>query len=1081
MRCPNCQHENQPSAKFCQECATSLPKACSNCGAALPQAAKFCPQCAQPVATPQHLASPAQYTPKHLAEKILTSKSALEGERKQVTVLFCDIANSTPLAAKVGAEAMHGVLNNFFELALAEVHRYEGTINQFLGDGFMALFGAPIAHEDHARRSVLSALGIRKVFSDSADGIVVRIGINTGPVVVGKIGDNLRMDYTAVGDTTNMAARLQQSANAGQILLSDTTERLVRGYVTCQALAPLAVKGKSEPLTAFEAIAPGRRRSRLDEDRALSPFVGRDRDLNILREALDEAERGQGQVVGIVGDPGLGKSRLLYEFRHLLRERDITYLEGWCLSFGQSTPYLPLQDLLRSICEIDMSDTAEQTGGKIRPVIARAGLPVEERTPYLLQALGIREGTQALERISPETVMARTLETLQALVLAQSRQRTLVLAIEDLHWIDKTSEEFLARLIEEMAGARIQLVTTTRPGYSPPWLGKSYVTQLPLRVLSRDAARRLVGAAAERTSISDSVTDAILGKAEGNPFFLEELAQALPARDDLQSAQALPDTIQGVLAARIDRLPEEVKRTLQTAAVLGREFSVRLLTAVSDHTTCLVKDLAALKQLEFLYERAEAEGPVYTFKHALTQEVAYDSLLTSRRQALHDAAGCAIEDFYPDRLEEHYELLAHHFSRSASGDKALDYLEFANRKAMKANAVFDAKGFFEQAMRILNALEDSDMHRHRRVALIAAQVDVFILTNQLDQYESYLERFAPVAHGLNDQGLRGAFLSSLGHCQFGLARPLQAIQTLGPAAALCERAGQFEPAGRAYVHLQWSHLLTGEFEKAISFEAPTLAALARAPNLRLRVYAFGASAWAYSRLGRWDQAIEKGMTALAECEEAGDQSLITTARWIRALSHIYNGDVELAVAFSKRAFDGAATPGDHSWAQLGYGWAMIPRSPGQSIELLAPLVPMWLGRWWFDAVALVALGEAYLGTGELIQARATLEQAIEVALPRGMLFMVAPAQRLLGEVCLAMNLLDESQARFQQAIELLERFKAENEIALARAGYGRLLLGLGRVTEARDCFDRALESFARLGTLNQSEKLRDCIAALPVA
>jgi class 3 adenylate cyclase len=292
MRCLNCQHENQPFAKFCQECATPLPKVCANCGSPLPEFAKFCAQCAHPVAAPQHLPSPAQYTPKHLAEKILTSKSALEGERKQVTVLFCDIANSTLLAAKVGAEAMHGVLNQFFELALAEVHRYEGTINQFLGDGFMALFGAPIAHEDHARRAVLAALGMRRVFSDSAEGIVVRIGINTGPVVVGKIGDNLRMDYTAVGDTTNMAARLQQHALLGQILMSDTTERLVRGYVTCQAFAPLTVKGKSEPITAFEAIAPGRRRSRLDEDRVLSPFVGRDRDLNILREALEEAEHG---------------------------------------------------------------------------------------------------------------------------------------------------------------------------------------------------------------------------------------------------------------------------------------------------------------------------------------------------------------------------------------------------------------------------------------------------------------------------------------------------------------------------------------------------------------------------------------------------------------------------------------------------------------------------------------------------------------------------------------------------------------------------------------------------------------------
>ena len=532
--------------------------------------------------------------------------------------------------------------------------------------------------------------------------------------------------------------------------------------------------------------------------------------------------------------------------------------------------------------------------------------------------------------------------------------------------------------------------------------------------------------------------------------------------------------------ARLDRSPA-AKEIAQIGAAIGREFSYELIAAVAPHTqTELDSALNQLTESGLAFRRGTPPEATYTFKHALLQDAAYDSLLKSRRQELHGEIARVLEDNFPATKDTEPELRAHHFLRSANWAKALDYLERANRKAIKANAVFDAKGFFEQAMRVLDALEDSDAHRRRRVALIAAQVDIFILANQLDQYESYLERFAAVADGLSDQGLRGTFLSSLGHCQFGLARPLEAIKTLVPAAALCEQASHFEAAGRAYVHLQWSHLLTGEFEKAIFFEAPALAALARAPNLRLRLYAFGASAWANSRLGRWDQAIEKGMIGLAECEEAGDQSLITTARWICALTHTYKGDVELALAHSKRGFDGAATLGDHSWAQLGYGWAMIPRSPQHSIELIAPLVPMWLGRWWFDAVALVALGEAYLGAGELIQARATLEQAIDVAQPRGMLFMVAPAQRLLGEVFLAMNLLDESQTRFQQAIELLERFKAENEIALARAGYGRLLQRLGRIAEARDCFDRALESFERLGTLNQSDKLRDCIAALPV-
>jgi len=662
-------------------------------------------------------------------------------------------------------------------------------------------------------------------------------------------------------------------------------------------------------------------------------------------------------------------------------------------------------------------------------------------------------------------------------VQASGRSRLLVLFVEDLHWVDRSSEECIAALVEKLPGSSLLLITTTRPGYSAPWAGKSFAAQLPLPVLSPEASRQIVAATIRRTERMESATESILQKAEGNPLFLEELTLALDAQTD-GSAQVLPDTIQGVLAARIDRLPEAAKRVLQTASVLGREFPLRLLEAVAKTQTALHEQLAALTQLELLYERGEAQAPVYTFKHALIQEVAYDSLLGGPRAALHEAAGYALEQLHPGRLEEHYELLAHHFSHSAKKEKALDYLELANRKAIKANAVFDAKDFFEQAMRILDALEDSETHRHRRMALIAAQVDVFILTNQLDQYAAYLDRFAPVVDGLSDPGLRGAFLSSLGHCQFGLGRPVQAIQTLGPAAALCQQAGNFEGAGRATVHVQWSHLLTGNFEVAISFEAPTLAALDRAPNPRLRLYAFGASAWACSRLGRWDEAIEKAMIALAECEDAGDASLISTAHWTVSIPHIHKGEVELALAHAKRGFDGAATLGDRGWAQLGYGWAIIPHSPQRAIELLAPLVPMWLHRWWFDAVALVALGEAYFRAGELDQARATLEQAIEVAEPRGMLFMVAPAQRLLGEVLLAANRLEESQVRFMQSIELLQRFKAENEVALARAGYGRLLAKQGRVEEGRALLEQALAVFERLGAIGEPERVRAQIAAL---
>jgi tetratricopeptide (TPR) repeat protein len=368
------------------------------------------------------------------------------------------------------------------------------------------------------------------------------------------------------------------------------------------------------------------------------------------------------------------------------------------------------------------------------------------------------------------------------------------------------------------------------------------------------------------------------------------------------------------------------------ASVLGREFPVRLLEAIAADEADLSAQLATLTRLELLYERTEAQTVVYSFKHALIQEAAYDSLLSGPRSALHEAAGRAIEQLYADRLEENYELLAHHFFGSPAKEKALDYLSRANRKAISANAVFDAKGYFDQAMQVLDEVPDTPEHRHLRIELLVRQIHVFILTNMLDEYERCLERFAPIAEALSDQGLRGHFQSCLGHCQFGLGRPVQAIRTLGPAAALCEEAGNFEGAGQAYVHLQWSHLIRGDFEDVLAFEVPALAVLARAPNLRLRLYALSASTWACARLARWDSGIERAMTALAECEQAADPSLISFACWNFSLPYIHKGAVEEAIQWSQRGFETAPTPNDRSWAQL----SLDPAGPDRRCCVAGP-------------------------------------------------------------------------------------------------------------------------------------------------
>ena len=585
---------------------------CDDCGATLPQYSKFCQECGHAVeATP----SPATYTPGHLRDLILAIRSAIEGERKQVSVLFCDIVRSPELAAQAGPEEYHRVVDRFFALALAEVHRYEGIVNQFLGDGFMALFGAPIAHEDHARRAALAALAVKE-----RSEIDVRIGINSGSVVVGAIGDDLRMDYTASGDTTVLAARLHGAARPGDLLVSTAAAGYLRGYFDLQETEPVTVNERT--VQALRVIGRGPRTSPIDEaHQQLTPFSGRHEELESLRQALRSAAGGQGRVIGISGEPGLGKSRLAHELR-LAAEEDTVALQGRCLPFGTAVPYLPILDLVREACGIAPEDDRESVAAKISATLEELRLDPDSRR-YLHHALDVTSGDAQLVALDPATLKGRTFEALRRLLLAKA-SRPLLVVIEDAHWIDRTSEEFLTELVDELPSVPALLLATYRPGYNPPWLGKSYVTQIALRPLSREAGEQIVAAI---LGDANDATERIVGRGEGNPFFLEELARAARQETDSRSDGSIPTTVQDVLAARIDGLDAGDKSAVRVASVLGREFSLDLIESVWDGDGALLPALDELKRREFLHEQHGGTERTFVFKHALTRDVAYDGLL----------------------------------------------------------------------------------------------------------------------------------------------------------------------------------------------------------------------------------------------------------------------------------------------------------------------------------------------------------------------------------------------------------------------------------------------------------------------
>jgi class 3 adenylate cyclase/tetratricopeptide (TPR) repeat protein len=700
MKCPRCQQDNPAHARFCLGCGSRLAQGCAACGAELPGHARFCLQCGQAVATftaAERASAPETYTPRHLAEKILTSKSALEGERKHVTVLFADLKGSMELLADRDPEEARKIIDPVLELMMEAVHRYEGTVNQVLGDGIMALFGAPLAHEDHATRACYAALRMQNAVSQYTEDIrkrhgvdvQIRVGLNSGDVVVRSIGSDLHMDYTAVGQTTHLAARMEQLARPGTTLITESTLRGAEGFVQVKALGPTPIKGLAEPVPVYEIVGVGTARTRLQASaaRGLTRFVGRDAEVDQLRQALEQAGRGRGQIVAVVGEPGVGKSRLFYEFIRSHRTEGWLVLESSSVSYGKATPWLPTIDLLKSYFKIAEHDDVRAVRAKVTGNVLTLDEGLKDSVPPLLWVLDALPKDHELMGLEPAVRRTRTLEAVKRVLLRESRTQPLVLVFEDLHWLDAETQGLLDALVESLPTTPILLAVNYRPEYQQPWGNKSYYQQLRIDALPPDTARALLETLLGDEAALHPIRRLLIERTEGNPLFLEESVRALVELEVLVGERGayrlgkdpgtiqIPATVQAILAARIDRLPAGDKRLLQLASVIGKDLPWSLLLETAEHKEDdLRSGLARLQAAEFVFEAKLFPDLEYTFKHALTHEVAYGSLLHDRRRALHARIVGAIERVYADRLSEHGDRLAHHAFRGELWEKALHYL-----------------------------------------------------------------------------------------------------------------------------------------------------------------------------------------------------------------------------------------------------------------------------------------------------------------------------------------------------------------------------------------------------------------------
>jgi class 3 adenylate cyclase/tetratricopeptide (TPR) repeat protein len=1040
--------------------------------------------------------APRSYTPAHLAEKILTSRSALEGERKQVTVLFADLRGSMELLADRDPEEARQLLDPVIERMMEAVHRYEGTVNQVMGDGIMALFGAPIAHEDHAMRACYAALAMQDAirrYSEEvrrAHGIEVqiRVGLNSGEVVVRSIGSDLSLDYTAVGQTTHLAARMEQLATPGSIRLAAETLRLAEGFIQVKALGPVPVKGLAEPVEVSElaGVTSFRRRLQATAARGLTHFVGRQIEMEALGQALTRAESGHGQVVAVVGEPGVGKSRLVYEFIHSHHTRAWRVLESASVSYGHASPYFPVIDLLQRYFGIDAHDDPRTIRAKATGHVLMLDEALQETIPPLLALLNALPEDHPFSKVDPPSRRQQTLSALKRVLLRESQVQPLLLVFEDLHWIDSETQALLNSLIDSLPTAQLLLLVNYRPEYEHGWGRKTYYTQLRLDPLSPTSAEELLQALLGDDPGMPPLKRLLIERTEGNPFFLEESVRTLIETGALVGEGRIyrlskpihsiqvPATVQVVLAARIDRLPSEEKRLLQTAAVIGTEVPLSLLRVMAEmpedafHTS-----LSRLQAAEFLYETHLFPEHIYTFKHALTHEVTYSSLLQERRRVLHARIVDSLERDESERLTDQVDWLAHHAFRGEAWDKAVRYCRQAGLKAAARSVHREAVARYEQALAALTHLPEQQETTAQAIDLRCDLRNSLMPLGEYEQIGDYLRQAETLAEGLQDRRRLGRLAAYMAQYLWATVHHQRAVEVGQRARALATELGDLSLQVVANYIVAFAYHDLSDYRPAMDLlrqnimrlEGDLVGERFGQPSLP-SVHSRYLLAWCHGWQGEFAAAIPLIKEAARIAEAADHLGSMVVASTGGGLLYLLKGDLDEAIARLERsmalykAMQVPTAPLVLSF--LGCAYTLADRVTEalplfeQSLERAAaqrflPCNSLWIG-WW---------GEASLMSGRVEEARRHAGRALEISQAQRERGYEAYALRLLGEIAAHGDSPDAEQAeeRYRQALALAEELDMRPLVAHCRFGLGKLYRKSGRPEQARGELATAIDLY----------------------
>jgi class 3 adenylate cyclase/tetratricopeptide (TPR) repeat protein len=1068
----------------------------------------FCDQCGTRLSTgaAQRFGSPQSYTPKHLAERILTSAVALEGERKQATILFADLKGSMELLADRDPEEARMILDPVLEHMVEAVHRFEGFVNQVMGDGIMALFGAPIAHEDHAVRACYAALRMQDSIRQYAETVRrshaavvrIRVGLNSGEVVVRALGSDLRLDYTAVGQTTHLAGRMEQLAEPGTVILAPATLALAGDYITVKPLGPIQIKGLTDPMDVYELTGAAPTRTRLQATaarRGLTRFVGRDAELEQLRRAGTKAGDGHGQIVAIVGEAGVGKSRLVYEFSRSPGLQSWLVLESAAVSYGKTTSYSPVVALLRRYFRIDERDDARTIREKVTGKVLALDRSLEPTLPALLTLLDVPVQDTDWQMLDPGERRQRTVDGIKALWRREASEQPLLLIVEDLHWVDGETQALLDDLVGILDAARVLVLVNYRPEYRHTWGDRPYYTEVRVDPLAAGSADQVLTALLGADSGLDDLKRLLIQRTEGTPFFLEESVRILVETEQLVGAPGayrvaqsistiqIPATVHAVLAARIDRLPPAEKRLLQAAAVIGTEVPFTLLREIAGVADAdLYRGIGNLVNGDLLYEGSLFPEPEYVFKHVLTHDVTYGTLLQQRRRELHVRIVEAIERLHHDRLAEHVDRLADHAVRGEVWDKAINYLRAAAMRAATRSAYADAQVLFEEALRALARLPES---RELKLQAIDLRLASRAALAPLGRYGHILESMheaAALARELGDRRRLGLVLADIGARLRNLGDHDRAIDATRQAIDIATELGDLGLEIEAKYRLAQTHFALGDLMQAGTLFVETVRALSDNHPVSLPpFFAAWPRAWVglvFAHLGRFAEAIEQAEDAMRIAQSAGHPHTVIEAHAALGGVRLEQGD--LTAAFGEfedaMALLSRRNVGDPNiFSGFGYVCVLSGRVadglPLMEASIIgeASISAMGLGL----AVRLSRLAEAYQIAGRAEEAAERARSALDLARKHKERANEALALRVLADI-MARGSWSDADAALQQyeaSLALAVQIGMRPLIAHLHAGFGRLYMRTGNREQAAEQRALAASMYRELGMNGWLERL----------